>query len=538
MRFLITSTFVLALVACNSPEEASVDDQYGSQLGEVNLTASCSDQANSSLERGLALLHHMTYEGSREAFLKAAELDPECALAYWGHAMTFIHPLWSDPPKKDDFDKGQALLAKARRLADNQKDIAYIHAAEAYYTEGWNKKETANLSGFSQAWEEVYQAYPEDVEAACLYALALMSTAEPTDKTFAKQRQAGEIVETVIRKHPEHPGAHHYIVHAYDVPPLAEKALAVARHYGSIATDIPHALHMPTHIFTRLGYWQESIDMNRRSASAALEHLVGGHLSLHYLHALDYLAYAHLQRAEDEQAKTVMQLIEQLEGPMQAHLASAYTLAAVPARVALERHQWAEAAAIKVNEPKNYPWNKFPAMEAITHFTIAIGAARSGQPELAYEELEKLAELHALTEKTSGYWAKQIEIQRLSARAWLSYEEGMADEALEAMMSAAELEASTEKHPVTPGEVLPARELLADMLFEMGHYSQAGTEYEVALERSPNRFNSLYGIGRSAELGGDTVSAARYYGKLIEISTQDSAERPELQQARLFLTNN
>lgn len=534
MRTLVTTAFVLALVACNTADD-ELSDQYGSQIGSVNIAASCSEKANTYLKRGLALMHHMTYEGSRAAFIEATTQDPECALAYWGHAMTFIHPLWSDPPKQADFEKGQALLVEARNHAETQHEMAYIDAAEAYYSKGKNDKEKVNLVGFAEAWQQVHEQYPEDTEASSFYALALMSTADPEDKQFSKQLQAGAIVEKVLEQNPQHPGAHHYIVHAYDSPPLAEKALAVANQYGNIAPNIPHALHMPTHIFTRLGYWQESIDMNRRSAAAALEHPAGEHLSLHYLHALDYLAYAHLQRAEDAKAEEVLALIEQLEGPIQTHAASAYTLAAVPARLALERQLWADAALLKVNQPEDYPWDKFPAMEAITQFAIALGAARNNQPEQAAIALDRLAVLNEKTLKTSAYWAKQVQIQQLSAQAWLSYEAGKHDEALDIMLSAAELEATTEKHPVTPGEVLPARELLADMLFEMELYEQAGAEYEDALERSPNRLNSLYGVGRSAELSDDNAKAAVFYGKLVELSTSESAERAKLQQAKAFL---
>lgn len=538
MKTIMMCAFVLALVACNASDDEQAD-QFGSQLGNVQIAASCSKQANQHLQRGLALLHHMTYEGARAAFLSASDIDTECSLAYWGHAMTFIHPLWSDPPSEADFKQGQTLLEQARKHAKNNKhELAYIAAAEAYYLKGRNSNETANLASFAQAWEEVYRRFPSDIEAASFYALALMSTAEPTDKTFSRQKEAGAIVEKVLSQNPQHPGAHHYIVHAYDSPPLAEKALEVANRYGKIAPDIPHALHMPTHIFTRLGYWQESIDMNRRSAAAALEHPAGEQLSMHYLHALDYLAYAHLQRAEDAKALEVLRLVEQINGPVQPHVASAYALAAVPARVVLERQQWSDAAMLKLQQPANFLWAKFPAMEAIIHFARALGAARTGQVEIAAKSLDSLSALYDQTADTSAYWAKQIEIQRLSAQAWLIYEEGQQDEALEVMRMAAELESSTEKHPVTPGEVLPARELFADMLLEMGQYEEAQTEYETALARSPRRFNSLYGAGRAAELIGDKKKAAVYYGKLVQISGDAERQRPRLEQARAFLNES
>lgn len=534
MRGLLVYTLLLVLPG--SGNTVTRADTYGDRLGTVRISLSCNEEANRQVKRGLALLHHMTYEGARAAFTAASGMDSDCAMAYWGQAMSFIHPLWSDPPSEDDFKKGRALLKQARESTQHdEREHAYIEALEAYYERGWNRKETSNLNAFAQAWEEVYRRFPDDVEAASFYALAHMATADPSDKSFARQREAGAIAEKVLARVPDHAGAHHYIIHSYDYPPLAGKAVGVARSYGDIAPDIPHALHMPTHIFTRLGFWKESIAMNLRSADAALKHPAGDEISLHYLHAQDYVAYAYLQRAEDDEAKQVLKVLRGLQKPCQPHVASSYALAAVPARIALERHQWVDAARLQPRNPDNYPWERFPAMEAITHFARALGAARSGDTQTALQTLEKLIALREKAAETSAYWAKQIEIQRLSAKAWLTYEQGKQEEALDVMRSAAELEASTEKHPVTPGEVLPARELLADMLLEMGRYEEAHTEYEAALLRNPNRFNSLYGAGRAAELGGDKGKAALYYGKLIEMTANRGTERVKLQQAKKFL---
>lgn len=491
------------------------------------------------MERGLALLHHMTYEGARAVFAAATQADPDCAMSYWGQAMTFIHPLWSDPPGEADFKEGQALVNEARaRGQKTEREQAYIAAVEAYYAKGRSQNETVNLAAFEEAWERVHRQFPEDPEAACFYALAHLATADPADKTYAKQKRAGSIAEQVLARIPHHPGAHHYIIHAYDYPPLAEQALAVARSYGKIAPKVPHALHMPSHIFTRLGLWQESIAWNQRSADAALEHPVDDAVSMHYLHALDYLAYAYLQGAEDLKAEQVLDRLKALEAPVQAHVASAYTFAAVPARLALERQQWAEAAGLEPRTPDYYPWDRFPAMEAITHFARALGAARDGDRQAADQALDKLAILHDRAAQTSAYWANQVEIQRLSSMAWLAYQEGGQEDALETMLRAAEMESATEKHPVTPGEILPARELLADMLLDMNRYEEALTEYQAALERSANRFNSLYGAGRAAELGGDKKQAAFYYEKLIELTTDADTGRERLQQARDFLAEN
>jgi len=294
---------------------------------------------------------------------------------------------------------------------------------------------------------------------------------------------------------------------------------------------------MPTHIFTRLGYWQDSINMNKRSAAAALKYPVGNAASLHYAHALDYLAYAYLQRGKDKKAQQVLNTLNTIDRELQTHIAAAYTLAAIPARMALERKHWTDAVTLKPRTPSYFPWDKFPAAEAITHFARALGSAHTGNKKVAMDALDNLAKLQKKTADTSAYWAKQVEIQRLSAEAWIEYQKGNRTKGLDTMQRAANLEATTEKYPVTPGEVLPARELLADMLLDMDRYKQALKEYESALQRSANRFNSLYGAARTAALAGDKNKATFYYKALNEITPND-AEREQLIQARDFLAKN
>jgi tetratricopeptide (TPR) repeat protein len=522
----------------NSGTALPLSEYYGTQLGTVRFSVSCKEDARQKAEQGLALLHHMTYEGSRAAFAAAIQADQDCAMGYWGQAMTFIHPLWSDPPGEEEFKKGQEMVKKAQRRGKKTEwEQAYISAVEAYYAKGRNKNEKINLTAFEAQWEKVHREFPRDHEAACFYALAYMANADPADKTYAKQKRAAAIAERVLKQAPDHPGAHHYIIHAYDYPSLASKALPVARSYGKIAPEVPHALHMPAHIFTRLGLWEESIEMNRRSADAALKHPVDGKISLHYVHAVDYLIYGYLQRGEDRKARQVYEELMSLKDPLQVHIATAYPLASVPARLTLERHKWSDAAMLEPQTPSDYPWDSSPAMEAITHFARAIGAANSGNAKEARQSIDKLKELENKTVKTSGYWAKQVEIQRSSAVAWLMYREGKKTNALKIMQKAAGLEASTEKHPVTPGSVLPARELLADMLIDMGRYKEAFAEYETALKRNSNRFNSLYGAGRAAEMEGDKERAALYYTKLVDMAAAGS-KRERLHHARDFLAGN
>ncbi len=514
-------------------------EAYGQKLGTVRFPVSCNEEAKPQVERGVALLHHMTYHGARSEFLTATQKDPDCAMGYWGQAMSYIHPLWSDAPNKQDFAAGHALIDKARNQVNTtDREKAYIEAAAAYYEGGWSKKEAQNLKNFETEWRQVYQQFPEDVEAASFYALAHMAIASPGDKSYTKQKQAGAIAEKVLTRLPDHPGAHHYIIHAYDYPPLAPKALKTARSYGDIAPAIPHALHMPTHIFTRLGLWQESITMNKRSAAAALKHPAGSKISLHYPHALDYLAYAYLQKADDHSARQIMEEMLNQKDAFQTHIAASYAFTAIPARFALERQQWEEASALESGLPDNYSLEKFPAMEAVTYFARALGASRVGNIKKANQAIEKLTAFHEKAKSTSAYWAKQIEIQRFSAMAWVEYQKGRKKEALKVMRQAADLESSTDKHPVTPGEILPARELLGDMLLDMGRYAQARLAYETALKRSPNRLNSLYGAALAAEQGNDEKGAKKYYRKIVEMTGKVTTDRKQVKKAKQYLAKN
>jgi len=535
---LYAALLIIAPFIATSAHSHGDQQAYGEQLGSINFPVSCNTEASQQVTKGVALLHHMTYEGANTAFSQATEVDSNCAMGYWGQAMALIHPLWSDPPSETEFKQGKTLVNKAKTTGNKtDREHAYISALEAYFSEGRQRSEKINLASLEKGWQKVYQQFPNDLEAASFYALSQLSTASPTDKSYSKQIRAGKIAEQIVMKNPDHPGAHHYVIHAYDYPELSDKALEVARSYGKIAPDIPHALHMPTHIFTRLGYWNDSISMNKRSAAAALNKPVGGAISLHYSHALDYLAYAHLQRGEDNKAQQILDTLGMVDGDLQVHIATAYTLAAVPARMALERQRWGDAAALTPRTPSSYPWDKFPAAEAITHFARALGAAHTGNKAVARDALNNLARLQRKTAETSTYWASQVEIQRLSAQAWIEYMDGNQIKGLQIMRRAANLETETEKHPVTPGEVLPARELLADMLLDMGRYQKAQVEYEAALQRSANRFNSLYGAARTADLGGNKTKAAFYYKELTEITAND-AEREQLIFAREYLAKN
>lgn len=535
---------VAGVLACSpSPDAtpASEDDRptettAEGRLGTVHLPSSCGAAADSALERGLALLHHMTYEPAEAAFAEAARHEPRCVLAYWGKAMTYVHPLWSDPPSPEKFERGVEAVESARAISDlTDREHAYVEAVGAYFDEGRQEAERPNLEAFAAGWEAAHERYPGDPEVTAFRVLSMLGVADPGDDELEDQRRAGALAEELLARYPEHPGAHHYAIHAYDYPALARRGLPVARSYGEIAPSVPHALHMPTHIFTRLGLWEASIELNRRSAAAARDNPVDGAVSLHFFHALDYLAYAHLQRAEWEAARAVLDTLRAVHGPMMVEIATPYTLAAVPARLALERNEWQRAATLPVAEPADYPWERFPAVEAISHFARGIGAARSGDTAKAMQEASRLAELRDAAASTSAYWATQVEIQRLAVRAWAEYAGGNPEAGVAMMREAAELEASTEKHPVTPGEVLPASELLGDMLLEEERYEEAEAAYAATLERSPRRLRALYGAGRSAELAGDAGAAGSWYERLLELTASGDQGPERLNHARQFL---
>ncbi|MDX1395594.1 MAG: tetratricopeptide repeat protein [Gemmatimonadota bacterium] len=550
-----TLILALGLSACmaapDSEADSTSDDtptgasptsvEYG-DLGTVRLTTGCGDAAHPLVERGLALLHHMTYLDARESFAAAVEADPACGFGYWGQAMTYIHPLWPDVPSTEDLDRGRQLVERGREAAASDTRAAdYLSTVEAYFRDATDRTEPERLASFAAAWAQVRDRHPDDLEARALSALALLATVSPSDKTYAGQYEALDLLDDVLEAIPDHPGGQHYVIHARDYPPLAEDALDVARAYGRLAPDVPHALHMPTHIYTRVGLWDESIEGNDRSAESSWRRTeaVGG-ISTDFHHALDYLAYAHLQRAEDESARAVMERALAADGPWAAANmpAIAYALAAIPARYALERRDWNTAADLAPRAPDGFPWDDgFAPFEALTHFARALGGARSGRFDVAEEAIGTLEALGERISSTSSneYWRTQIEVQVVAARAWLAHERGDRDRGLDLMREAARVEASTEKGPVTPGELLPAAELLGEMLFLAGRYDEALDAYEAALARSPNRLNGLAGAAKAARAAGRDDAAQRYLTALIDLTASAETPRPAIEEARAYV---
>jgi tetratricopeptide (TPR) repeat protein len=506
------------------------------QLGSVNFPISCRSEAQGDFLRGLALLHSFGYEEARRSFLAAATTDPRCAIARWGVAMTYYHPIWA-PPTPDELAVGAKAAAKAAATpAGTEREGAYVYAIGVFYRDAGKLDHKTRALAYEHAMAKLVARFPDDHEAAIFHALAILGNSPITDKTFAGQKRAAAILNSLLPLEPEHPGIAHYLIHSYDYPQLAELALDAARVYAKIAPDSPHALHMPSHIFTRLGMWDESIGSNLDSARVARALVARHHSgaeSFDALHALDYLEYAYLQTAQDEKARAVVGEIARVEKLDEPNGAAGYALAAVPARWALERRDWAAAGALTVT-PTSFPWAKLPYAEAITHFARAVGAARLKDVATAREALGRLEEIKAdLAQGPPGSydWPSQVEVQRLAAAGWLARAEGADEQALRHLRAAAALEDSKDKHPVTPGSVLPAREQLADLLAELGRAEEALAEYEATLEVTPRRFRSLAGAAAAARAAGETEKAERYAGELLALTSGGDGRRPELAAA-------
>jgi tetratricopeptide (TPR) repeat protein len=501
-------------------------DAAGEQLGQVQFTTSCQPAVQAQFNRAVALLHSFSFDTSAKAFEEVAQQDPNCAMAYWGVAMTWLGNPFGWPPSPKALQEGRAAVERAKAIGGKTpREQAYIAAVEAFYKDADKIDHRTRALSYERMLEYLHTTYPDDHEAAIFYALALNATAVPTDKTYANQLKAAAILEDIFNEQPNHPGVAHYLIHSYDYPSIAEKGLPAARRYADIAPAAPHALHMPSHIFTRRGFWQESIDSNRASAAAAKN-------QFDQLHAMDYLAYAHLQLGQDAAAKRVLEDMNAIEKVTFEHFVTAYAMAAIPSRYALERRQWAEASALTL--PKaDFSWNRFPQAEAVLVYARALGAARSGNVEAARKDIERLQTLReALATAKLSYWVEQVDIQHQVATAWVMWAQGQREEALQTMRAAADREDATEKHPVTPGPIVPARELLGEMLLAANQPQLALQAFEASMQIEPNRFWGLYGAAQAAELAGDRAKAKTYYAQLIALGERADSERPALVQAK------
>jgi tetratricopeptide (TPR) repeat protein len=500
------------------------------EFGSANFQISCSEGGQEDFKLAVNLLHSFEYDEAEKAFAKVIDQEPGCAMAYWGVAMSNFHPLWS-PPSTTELEKGSKAIQIAKSLKTSKRESEYIDAIAAYYND-WEKKDhRARCLLFENAMEKIHLKYPDDKEAAVFYALALNAAIDPADKTFAKQKKAGNILQTLFPDKPDHPGIAHYTIHTYDYPEIAHQGLEAARKYASIAPSSAHALHMPSHIFTRLGYWDECIESNLASVYAAKCYAEATGMKGHWdeeLHGLDYLVYAYLQKGDNDLAKKQYDYLKTINEVYPANFKVAYAYAAIPSRYLLENRLWQEAAELNLS-PQTFPWENYPWQRANVHFTRLMGSVHTNNLKAAENELEAISHIHDnLLAQKDDYKANQVNIQLKTAEAWINLKKGNKNEAIQLMQFAADLEDKTEKHPVTPGAMIPARELLGDMLMELNLPSKALEAYEANLKKNPNRFNALYGAGMAAEQSGNMSKAKSHFEQLLNVVGKTQSSRSEL----------
>ena len=532
---LKTSVLAAALLAA-APAAPQVHEHGDGRFGTVTFDTSCTADAQAPFTRAVALLHSFEFGPAIDGFTAAAQKDPSCGIAWWGIALArWGNPFAAGSKPAPVLQGGAAAVSSGRAAgAKTARERAYIDAVAALYDSAATLDQRARLLAYRDAMERLAATYRDDPEASTFYALALACSADPADKTYASQLKAGAILEKLWQQQPDHPGLAHYIIHSYDVPALASRALTAARRYGAIAPDAPHALHMPSHTFTRLGYWGESVDTNVLSAAAARR--LGA--TAEELHAMDYQTYAYLQMARDGAARTVVdsliaaaaRLDPNATGSAAPGVAGVFALAAIPARYALERGAWADAARLDARE------TPFLFADAITHFARALGAARSGDARAAKIALDALHAIAArLASANEGYWAEQVGIQALGASAWLALADGREPDALAAMRNAADREDRTEKNAITPGPLAPARELLGEMLLQTNRPKDALAAFEQTLAKEPNRFRALAGAMQAAAAAGDSAAARRHAERLLTLCDKSDSERPDLVRARALV---
>jgi tetratricopeptide (TPR) repeat protein len=514
-------------------------ESLGDLAGEIEFPTSCDAAVAGEINRAVELLHSFEYPESEKTFRAILDRAPDCAMARWGVAMNLWHPLW-ELPSEAALQIGSAMLEGIDLSAVTPREAGYIDALRLFYADDRNLSHQTRARTYRDRMSQVYIDNLDDLEAAVFYALSLLATADPADKTYANQFKAAGLLNWVRNSKPHHPGVLHYLIHSYDYPGMAHLALPAATIYADVAPDSAHAQHMPSHIFTRLGLWDRSISSNYDSTASAEDYTRRANLPGHYdegLHSIDYLMYALLQAARDDEAA---QLLERLRGIGKAHLDNfkvAFTYASAPARYASERRQWAEASQLTLF-PVDFPWQEFEWARSIHHFARGIGAARSSELDLARQELGVIEDIAAgLSDTALPYWREQVFVHADALSSWIAHAEGDSEMALRLAEAAADREDAVDKDPVTPGEVLPARELLADMLLELGRYSDALEQYRTVLARSPNRTNALLGAARAAAESGAAGAAVEYYEAVIDQTSAGNPGREGLSEAREYIAD-
>ncbi|TVR52632.1 MAG: hypothetical protein EA421_13555 [Gemmatimonadales bacterium] len=527
---LLLPALVLLATAAAGPLAALQDHDHhgghgsesGQLLGSVSFPVSCAEEVQPAFEEAMAMLHSFWFAEADVAFREIGEADPSCGMAHWGRAMTaWGNPMARGAPTPQRVAVARTALAEARRLDGTmtEKERGWLRAAEVLFDEEAGSHHLARMAAHEEVLRELMEAYPDDPEIVFFYGRIVVANAPPDDLTFQRQLHAAEVMEPLMADHADHPGLIHYLIHAFDAPPIAEKGLEAALRYAEIAPAAPHALHMPSHIFTRLGYWEESIHTNARSAQAEPDPDAA-------VHPMDYMVYAHLQLGQDRAAGEIVTRAREIDDTFYVGVIG-YNFAAMHTRYALERNRWREAMELPI--PPESP----AFVEAVPRFGRALGAARAGELSRADEELEVLTTLRdRLQEDGDSYWATVVEAQRLAASAWAEWARGDHAGALRLAVEAADLEATVEKHPVTPGPLLPARELLGDLFLELERPRDALTAYEATLVQEPRRARALHGAAKAAQAAGESEIARRHYTELLELLSSADPERPDLQAAR------
>jgi|TARA_B110000438_G_scaffold137089_1_gene132452 tetratricopeptide (TPR) repeat protein len=557
-KLIFVFGILLCFSSCNnkksnssqSPIFANIELNRGDLLlcgdpnfGEVSFSLSCSYELRETFNLGLTLIHSFEYAEAEKAFVSILDQDPECLMAYWGTAMSILnHPLsFKQNPKS--LKRGEELLKIAKKLTpNNEREKDYIDAVSIYFKDWQNLDTQTRKLNYESKMEELHVKYPDDVETAVFYSLSVLATADLNDKTYSKQKKSGKILEKLFEKYPNHPGIAHYIIHNYDSPELAHMALTTARKYAIIAPSSAHAQHMPSHIFTRLGLWNESIKSNIDSADSAVCYAESVNPNANWvseIHALDYLVYAYLQLGDNVKAQSEMDKMQEIKEVFPSdHFASAYALIAVPSRLAIENKNWELATQLELPKTK-LDWDKAHWPKAMLHFSRALGYSNIGNSSAAENELKSLIILRdKLTEAKNTYESGQVTIQIEAVRGWIEYSKGNSKKAIEYMKSASNLESKTSKAAVTPGEIIPADELLADLYLALNKPKQALEAYKINLEGHPFRFNGIYGAAKAAEKLNDIKLAVYYFDQLVKLSAETNSSRPEISEAKDYLASN
>ena len=542
---IVLSLFAVTLVAASTPAPGDLRS-----AGKIDFPITCAESAQPEFLRGVALLHSFFYEEARRSFTAAAEKNPSCAMAQWGIAMTWWHPIWT-PPRPDEMSAGKEAIAKAMKLdAKTDRERGFIHALNIYYNTPDNSApaETGQschgpvgprdrVVAYEKAMRQLYDKYPKDFEVEAFYAFAVLSVgyATPLDTTLSKQLEAAAILEKLWKQNPNHPGVVHYLIHAYDYPALAERALPAAKSYASIAPWVPHALHMPSHIFTRLGMWNEAVESNRASAEASRAYAKMRNrdaTEAEELHALDYMAYSYLQEAQDGKAKEIVDLAAKVRKTNpELEFSGAYALAAIPTRYVFERNDWAAAAQLKI--PDIPHWQAFPFMEALIEYGHALGRAHTGDLEGARKAIARMQALRdATTDPKFDYFKRHLDLQMEAASGWIAHRESKNEEAIETLRKAADAEDVLGKHPVSPGAFVPIREQLGTLFLELNRPKDAQSAFEATLKIYPKRFRALYGAAQAAELNADKEKADAYYAQLAAQTADADTSRDEVKRIR------